>query len=411
MTCRTCCLGLMRSITRAGATRSMGVTAPSVICGDERPALPRAPVSQTMVMDAKMKGEVIQCQERNRSRREQITTNIYLAMEQELLVVQQQAQRWSVERQLVGTRPQCLVVDPQQPQRLYCGTFDAGLWRSDDAGITWQHASTGLTHPAVMALATSAAERGSSDAPVYAGTEPSALFRSDDAGSTWHDLRGMSDLPSASTWSFPPRPHTHHVRAIGLDPHDPRLIFVGIEAGALVRSRDGGQTWDDRVPGGPLDTHTLLLHPRVPGRLYVAAGDGYFESDDHGATWSQPRAGLRHHYLWSIVVDPDDPTTMVVSASSGPSTAHTAAVAYSVLYRRSGENVWQQVTAGLPSSRGMTRSVLATGRGEAGCFYAANNQGIFHSPDGGESWQRLAITWPEAYGGQCVQALVVDEHA
>ena len=336
-------------------------------------------------------------------------TTIYLAMEQELLVIQQQ--RWAVARQLVGTRPQALAVDPGQPQRLYCGTLDAGVWCSDDGGSTWQHVSAGLTHPAVMAIATSTAERGSSYAPVYAGTEPSAVFRSDDGGSTWRELRGLLDLPSAPTWSFPPRPHTHHVRAIGLDPHDPHAIFVCIEAGALVRSHDGGQTWGDRVPGGPFDTHTLVLHPRAPGRLYAAAGDGYFESADGGATWARPREGLRHHYLWSIVVDLDDPTTMVVSASSGPATAHNATIADSFIYRRSGNGSWQQVTGGLPSSRGMTRSVLAAGGGDGGSFYAANNHGIFRSTDRGESWQSLDITWPEPYRAQSVQALIVDDRS
>ena len=338
-------------------------------------------------------------------------TTIYLAMERELLVIQQQAQHWAVARELVGTQPQCLAVDPQRPRRLYCGTLDAGMWCSDDGGGEWQQTSTGLTHPAVMAVAASTAERASSYAPVYAGTEPSAVFRSDDGGSSWHELDGLTSLQSAPTWSFPPRPHTHHVRAIALDPHDGRALFVCIEAGALVRSHDGGQTWEDRVPGGPFDTHTLVLHSRVPGRLYAAAGDGYFESADGGATWARPRGGLRHHYLWSIAVDPDDPGTMVVSASSGPGTAHNAGIADSVIYRRGGSGAWQQVTTGLPSSRGMTRSVLAAGSREPGSFYAANNHGIFHSPDGGMSWQRLDITWPEAYRAQCVQALVVDDRS
>ncbi len=335
-------------------------------------------------------------------------TNIYLAMERELLVIRQQEQHWVVERQLVGRRPQCLAADPQRSARLYCGTFDAGLWCSDDGGTSWQHASAGLTHPAVMAVATSRSEHAPSYATVYAGTEPSAVFRSSDGGSTWHELGGLTDLPSAPNWSFPPRPHTHHVRAIGLDPHDAGVIYICIEAGALVHSHDGGQTWHDRVPGGPFDTHTLVLHPGASGRLYAAAGDGYFESADGGAAWSRPREGLRHHYLWSIAVDPDDPTTMVVSASTGPSTAHNAAVADSVIYRRGGSNSWQQVTAGLPPSRGTTRSVLASVQGDAGVYYAANNHGIFRSPDRGENWQRLDIPWSETYRRESVQALLVD---
>ena len=44
-------------------------------------------------------------------------TRIYLAMERELLVIQQQEQRWTVARQLAGTRPQCLALDPGRPER------------------------------------------------------------------------------------------------------------------------------------------------------------------------------------------------------------------------------------------------------------------------------------------------------
>ena len=43
-------------------------------------------------------------------------------------------------------------------------------------------------------------------------------------------------------------------------------------------------------------------------------------------------------------------------------------------------------TAGLPSSRGMTRSMLAAGSDDAANFYAANNHGIFRSIDGCEGW-------------------------
>jgi len=89
---------------------------------------------------------------------------------------------------------------------------------------------------------------------VYAGTEPSAVFRSDTGGDSSVDLAGLRALPSADTWSFPPRPHTHHVRWIEADASVADRLFVAIEAGALVRTLDGGRTWLDRVRGGPYDT-------------------------------------------------------------------------------------------------------------------------------------------------------------
>ena len=96
---------------------------------------------------------------------------------------------------------------------------------------------------------------------------------------------GFNKLKSSSTWSFPPRPWTNHVRWIEPDANKEGYIFVAIEAGALIKSFDGGKTWKDRVENGPYDTHTLVSHKKAPQRLYSAAGDGYFESQDYGLTW------------------------------------------------------------------------------------------------------------------------------
>jgi hypothetical protein len=69
---------------------------------------------------------------------------------------------------------------------------------------------------------------------------------------------------SAKSWSFPPIPWTHHVRWIEPDVNNLNYVFVAIEVGALVQSRDGGRTWLDRVKQGPYDTHTLATHRKTP---------------------------------------------------------------------------------------------------------------------------------------------------
>lgn len=217
--------------------------------------------------------------------------------------------------------------------------------------------------------------------------------------------RGASRTASAPTWSFPPRPETHHVRWIEPDPHQPGRIFACIEAGALVRSDDGGRTWIDRVPGGPYDTHTLATHPIANDRLYSAAGDGYFESDDAGATWRQPEEGLRHHYLFGVAVDPADPDTILVSAASGPYAAYNPTAATSQVYRRSEGTAWQPVNEGLPGGEGTTVSVLASAG--PGDFWAANNRGIYRSTDAGRTWQPVPVPWSNAYARRDVVAFIV----
>lgn len=296
--------------------------------------------------------------------------------------------------------------DPRHPARLYCGTFGHGLWRSDDAGDSWERLSD-LTQQQVTAIAVSPVEFGGRFGVVYAGTEPSAVFRSEDGGSTWRECPGLAALPSAPTWSFPPRPHTHHVRWIAPDAVVPRRLFVAIEAGALVRSLDGGTSWQDRVQSGPFDTHTLMTTPLAPDHLHSAAGDGYFVSHDGGASWRQPDAGLEHHYLWSLAIHPGNAETMIVSAARSPWAAHNARAAESYLYRRTHGAAWMPLHEGLPTPGGTTISTVTAAIGEPGTFYAANNHGLYRSRNQGLSWERLAIGWPDRFRTQRAAALLL----
>jgi photosystem II stability/assembly factor-like uncharacterized protein len=238
------------------------------------------------------------------------------------LLIARRASTWTIDEHLGGRSPECVAVDLRGPTQVYCGTALAGLFRSRDSGRNWEPVGPGIDHPMVTAVDVGHAEEAEGFGIVYAGTEPSAVFRSDTGGDSWVDLAGLRALPSADTWSFPPRPHTHHVRWIEADARVGDRVFVAIEAGALVRTFDGGRTWRDRVRGGPYDTHTAVAHPLAPGRIYSAAGDGYFESTDAGDSWRSLEDGLKHLYLVGVAVDPADPDTVIVSATDGPGSAY-----------------------------------------------------------------------------------------
>jgi hypothetical protein len=75
----------------------------------------------------------------------------------------------------------------------------------------------------------------------------------------------------------------------------------------------------------------------MPGWLYSAAGDGYFESYDYGQTWKRLVAGLGDYdYLFGLAVDSGDPKTVIVSASEWPYKAYSLEDVESLVYRRTG---------------------------------------------------------------------------
>jgi len=114
-------------------------------------------------------------------------TQIYLALHGGLAVLRPEKGRWTAELTLVDQDCQSLAVDPHRLQRVYCGTFKAGLWMSDAAGATWQPVAGKLPHSAIMSVAVSPLEEVGGVGVVWAGTEPSAVFRSEDGGRTWQE--------------------------------------------------------------------------------------------------------------------------------------------------------------------------------------------------------------------------------
>ena len=242
-----------------------------------------------------------------------------------------------------GSGAQCVAVDPRDPDRVFAGTFDDGLLCSGDGGRNWARTgATDIPHDRVLSVAVSPSHVVDGKGAVYAGTEPSALYRSTDDGVTWRDFPALLALPSAPTWSFPPRPWTSHVRWIAPHPADPALLFVGIELGGVMRSTDGGETWEDRKPGAQPDSHALATHPRDHDRVYEAAGGGVAFSRDRGATWSPADAGMDRHYAWGLAVDPADPNLWYVSASFGAHLAHSQKRhSQGVLFRMRGTGLWE----------------------------------------------------------------------
>ncbi len=178
----------------------------------------------------------------------------------------------------------------------------------------WTDLGDGLAHRDVRALAFDPHTPNA----LYAGTEPAHLLRWQDG--IWAECGNVLGVPEAKKrWSFPIRPGIAHVRTIAVHPLEADVVYVGIEVGSLLITRDrGGQTWEE-IDGLGHDIHRVVLHPEAPDRLIVTTGQdtkpyrggkGIYRSTDRGSSWVQSNNGLgeRNYTEDAIVVHPADPT-------------------------------------------------------------------------------------------------------
>ncbi len=330
-----------------------------------------------------------------------MTSTVFAAMSDRLVVAGGAGDDWTTAERLTDrSRLECALA---ADDRLFVGTFEDGLLRSDDGGETWERVGAeSIESAAVMSLAADPSD----PSVLWAGTEPSAVYRSTDGGDTWTHVGGLTAMPSSDEWAFPPRPHTHHVRWIEVAPDDPDRVYVGVEAGALLYTTDGGDTWHERPPGSRRDNHTLATHPDAPDRVYSAAGDGYAESHDRGESWGHPQTGLDHRYVWGLAVDAGDPDRVLVASAHGASDAHRPP-GDAHLYRLTGDRGpggtdarWERLDdCGVPTGEGALRAVLASPA--AGEFYACNDRGLYRSADGGDTFDELVAFGEELRGTTC----------
>src|SRR6266581_524486 len=271
---------------------------------------------------------------------------LFVATGEGLAQIMQQKDEWVVTRTLTRSGMQCLALDPKEPGTLYAGSRGKGVWKSSDGGMSWRDMS--LPQPDVFSLAVSPA-----DGSVYAGCEPSMLFRSSDGGQHWEELAALRSIPSAPTWSFPPRPWTSHVRWIAPNPHEAGLLLVGIELGGLMYSKDSGQTWSDHRPGAQRDVHALVWHPNVQGRAYEAGGGGAAWSHDGGWTWRAADAGRDRHYTWGL---PQPLNSFPYALASAPGELYAGLGDGRIYASYDGGDTWRQLALrgeGLPSVSAM----------------------------------------------------------
>lgn len=301
--------------------------------------------------------------------------------------------------------------------RLFVATTEAGLYRSDDLGSSWTR-EPGLPSAARLysLCATPGellvgghgrvyryAERGwrelelpdeaasvwaltAMDGAIVVGTRPLGLLRSEDGGQSWERLDFA--LPPET-----PQPHTARVTALLPNPAVAREMWAAVEVGGVFATADGGRSWHAANDGLPsLDVHGLVWSSG--GILAAATPRGV-------AIWRSARwvAGVfepADRYCRALVGSPDDPSTLYCGFGDGPPGSRGG-----VAVSRDGGRSWHGSTF-LPDA-GSTVWSVATAMDAPALVLACSLAGkVFVSRDAAATWQAVFSADAEARAVACL---------
>jgi photosystem II stability/assembly factor-like uncharacterized protein len=189
-----------------------------------------------------------------------------------------------------------------QPGTFYMGTPQGGIWKTTSAGVTWfpifdQETSVDSIGAVQVAPSNPGIVYAGAGDPI-GGSLGNGMWKSTDAGKTWQRI-GLED--------------TVKITRILIDPADPNLVMVSAlgdkkhHGGGVYRSTDGGQTWTSVLKPANYDGVRDLEYAFDDPSVMVAATQGtggfgfgmilnakkmpplVFKSTDEGKTWTQIR--------------------------------------------------------------------------------------------------------------------------
>ncbi|MEO7102741.1 MAG: glycosyl hydrolase [Gemmatimonadaceae bacterium] len=203
-----------------------------------------------------------------------------------------------------GGRVTTVVGVSTQPLTYYMGATGGGIWKTDDAGMSWHNISDDKLHTgSVGSLAVAAndpnviyAGMGEREPRGQSSTWGDGMYKSTDAGKTWTSL-GLEKTIS--------------IAQIAIDPRNSNNVIVAAEGSrwtpgpdrGIYRTTDGGTSWKLVLhPGDGISAIDLSMDPSNPRILYAAMwdfqrlpwqirsggpGSAIYKSTDEGATWTR----------------------------------------------------------------------------------------------------------------------------
>jgi photosystem II stability/assembly factor-like uncharacterized protein len=238
----------------------------------------------------------------------------------------------------------------------------------------------------------------------FIGFHNGGVWKTTDSGRTWAPI--FDDQPTGS------------IGAIAVAPSNPDIIYVGSGEGnqrpdlatgdGIYRSDDGGRTWTHYGLRDAQQIPQIIVDPRNPDRLFVAAlghpfgpneERGVFRSTDGGRSFQKVLYKDENTGAADVAFDPKNPDIVYAAlweSRQAPWENGVFTGPGSGLYKSTdGGNTWQGIGTGLPSGAdGLGRIGLGTCDAEPSRLYAiiaspAKLGGVYRSDDGGASWRRM----------------------
>ena len=262
----------------------------------------------------------------------------------------------------LGGDVRSLVIDPQNPKRLYFGTIDGQIYTSADAGETWSRVA-GFNRPGLLIDNLIVDPRDSMVlyAAAHRHKEAGGFFKSTDGGRTWRESEqlkgdGIHSLTQASK--------------------NPDLLLAGTNRG-IWRSTNGGDRWellDTKATPGLINVESLAVDPRDANVIYAGTWYLPYKTTDGGQTWSITKTGIIDDSdIFAIEIDYSNPDHVIASACSG------------IYETRNAGATWRKVN-GIPSQSRRTRAILQN-PGRPDTIYAGTTEGFWMSTNGGADWK------------------------
>lgn len=216
-----------------------------------------------------------------------------------------------------------ILLDPQNNQTVFAAILSRGLYRSTAGGEpgTWEKLSNGLpsadADPAPFARAMIAAGpplAPSTKTTLYVAMAASnstvyGIYKSTDGGSLWTQVSTPGSGGQAN-----------YNLALAVDPVDSNILYFGGQIGVVMRSRDGGQTWENLSTGDGVtdvlhaDSHAIVVSPRNRNVLFNGNDGGIWRTDgvlNNTVSWRQVNDTLSFTQFQSVAMHPDDANLII----------------------------------------------------------------------------------------------------